>query len=639
MMLSTGFILTLLVLVTFERSDAAANRSFVVDKATQMFMKDGQPFRYVSGGMHYFRVPHEYWRDRLHKLRAMGANAVETYIEWSLHEPRPLEYNFEGDADVLQFIKLAQEEDLVVIIRAGPYICAERNMGGFPYWLTQGNKNMKIRVHDDEVYMTLVRRWMTRLLTMLKPYLYSNGGPIIMIQVENEYGLFACDAVYMQQLTELFDQVLGKDKVIYFTTDPAHALKCGHTEKALATVDFGTGADAASCFNTQREIDPNTPYINSEFYPGWLDHWTKPHEKVSSDKVVRKLNEMLSFANNSNVNVYMYHGGTSFGFGNGANSGEYLPNPTSYDYDSPVSEAGDLTDKYFAMRDVIISYLGDPHIEVPARVQPKLVIPSIKLNRVAGSLMDVVSKERKSINANPMTFEDLDQPNGFVIYSHQVALPISQEPSEISAPGLRDRAIVYCNGVKVGVLSVMAKKTSIKLTVKTGDHLVFVVEDMGRVNFGNGITEYKGLGDRVTLNGQDLIRWSHQKVPLNSPSFYNETLSLPTITPSASLDTNVTALYRGQFTLQETPKDTFVHLPGWKKGVVLVNGFNLGRYWPSIGPQQSLYLPGCKLLPGPSVNEILILELESAPCSSPDTCIVQFLDNHIIDGPVKPDDA
>lgn len=622
------------------------NRSFTVDIRTQNFIKDGQPFRYVSGGMHYFRIPHEYWRDRLQKLRAMGANAVETYVEWSLHEPQPNTFNFRDEADLIKYIQLAQEEDLLVILRPGPYICAERYMGGLPYWLLSINPNMQIRTSDTS-FMMYTERWMTRLLTMIRPYLYSQGGPIILVQIENEYGSYsACDSMYMSQLKSIFDNALGIDQVVYFTTDgpSSSLLQCGQTARAVTTVDFGHTSNITECFSVQRKFDSGAPFVNSEYYTGWLDHWSENHQQVDSLDIANSLDRMLSFASNVNVNLYMFHGGTSFGFSNGANWGnnKYQPDPTSYDYDAPCNEAGDLTDKYFALKHVITSHLGHSNTYIATSTSRKLFMSHVYLTQHVGSLFDLIGlfDQDEIITIKPLIYELLDQPNGFVIYSHIVDIELSTDTlSTLQVAGLHDRAIVYINFVKVGILSRMINKFSLLIQVTKNDRISILVEDLGRIGYGDKNDEYKGITGRVKLNGVELKNWIHQKIPLHRSQVIDAISRAPGMPIDSTVDTNLPRFYRGQFILKESPKDTFINLPDWTKGMIWINGFNLGRYWPQVGPQVTLYLPGCKLLPPPMVNTIVIFELESSPCNSPQTCFVQFLDQHILNGTVRPDPA
>lgn len=623
-------------------------RSFTVDNRT--FFKDGKPFRFVSGGMHYFRVPHEYWRDRLRKLRAMGANAVETYIEWSLHEPEPEQFDFAGDADVLKFIQLAQEEDLLVILRPGPYICAERNMGGLPYWLLRLNPSMRLRSSDRQ-YMYWVNKWMTRMLTMLRPLLYSNGGPIILLQIENEYGSYPDhDPLYMKQLKHIFDRTLGADSPLFFTTDgnwDAYVEK-GQVAGAVTTVDFGSSDDPVSevqrSFDVQRRHDSAAPYVNSEYYTGWLDHWAEPHSTQESPRVANTLNAILSV--NANVNLYMFHGGTSFGFSNGANYAgnepnvTYQPDPTSYDYDAPCNEAGDLTGKYFSLKNVILSYLPNPNITIPVPVSPKLVLPKITLTRDLGSIFDLINSygSQRVFWTYPLTFEEMHQPNGFLSYTHLVSRDLPKI-SRLQVNGLHDRAIVCVNDVKVGVLSRMAHRYQMDIALKRSDMLQILVEDQGRIGFNRLNNELKGILGTVRLNDEEIKEWHNQQVPFHRRDFVEYLESLPGTAVGSNSDTESPRVWRGRFILPQEPLDTFVRLPGWTKGNIWINGFNLGRYWPPVGPQITLYLPGVRLRPPPQVNTLLVFELESAPCDQMDNCFVQFTDRHEINAQPHADPA
>ncbi|MFT7816128.1 beta-galactosidase isoform X1 [Arapaima gigas] len=327
-----------------------APRTFEIDYKNDCFHKDGQPFRYISGSIHYSRIPRIYWKDRLLKMYMAGLNAIQTYVPWNYHEPVPNQYVFSGDRDLEYFLQLASDIGLLVVLRPGPYICAEWDMGGLPAWLL--NKTDIVLRSSDPDYIGAVDKWMGKLLPMIKPFLYQNGGPVITVQVENEYGsYFACDYNYLRHLTRLFRYHLGGE-VVLFTTDGASVgyLKCGSLQGLYATVDFGPGGNVTAAFAAQRYAEPNGPLVNSEFYTGWLDHWGEHHSVVPASAVAKSLNEILEVG--ASVNLYMFIGGTNFGYWNGANT-PYAPQPTSYDYDAPLTEAGDLTDKYFAIRDVI----------------------------------------------------------------------------------------------------------------------------------------------------------------------------------------------------------------------------------------------------------------------------------------------
>ncbi|EHH51741.1 hypothetical protein EGM_11177 [Macaca fascicularis] len=328
----------------------ATRRVFEIAYSQDRFLKDGQPFRYISGSIHYSRVPRFYWKDRLLKMKMAGLNTIQTYVPWNFHEPWPGQYQFSEDHDVEYFLRLAHELGLLVILRPGPYICAEWEMGGLPAWLLE--KEAILLRSSDPDYLAAVDKWLGVLLPKMKPLLYQNGGPIITVQVENEYGsYFACDFDYLRFLQKRFHHHLGDD-VVLFTTDGAHEtfLQCGALQGLYTTVDFGPGSNITDAFQIQRKCEPKGPLINSEFYTGWLDHWGQPHSTIKTEVVASSLYDIL--ARGASVNLYMFIGGTNFAYWNGANS-PYAAQPTSYDYDAPLSEAGDLTEKYFALRNVI----------------------------------------------------------------------------------------------------------------------------------------------------------------------------------------------------------------------------------------------------------------------------------------------
>ncbi|XP_021942675.1 beta-galactosidase isoform X3 [Zootermopsis nevadensis] len=505
------------VALQYEPTTVELPRFFSIDYENDQFLLNGSPFRYVSGSLHYFRVPRAYWRDRLRKLRAAGLNAVSTYVEWSQHEPSPGRFEFSGELDLQYFIRLAQEEDLLVLLRPGPYICAERDMGGLPPWLLTVKPDIYLRTNDT-TYMEYVERYLNYVLTSVQVYLYGNGGPIIMVQIENEYGSYqACDSSYMTQLRDIVKSKVG-DAAVLYSTDGAGLsfLRCGKIEGVYATVDFGADTNVDTAFLAQRIYEPHGPLVNSEFYTGWLTHWGEPFQSVGTETIVNTLDEIL--ARNASVNFFMFHGGTNFGFLAGANFGDnYQPQLTSYDYDAPITEAGDPTSKYFAIREVI------------GRV-PK------------------------------------------------------------------------------GILSRSEKITSMPLSLSEGTKIQVLVENQGRINYGSLINDFKGLLSNATLGGDVLEDWIitgfplHEISSLGVNSTYNYTFSCP-------------AFFRGTFELPESysePLDTFLDPRGWGKGVAFINGFNIGRYWPILGPQVTLYVPGCHLKPYPALNELVLLELEKA---------------------------
>uniref|UniRef100_A0A667XVK8 Beta-galactosidase n=1 Tax=Myripristis murdjan TaxID=586833 RepID=A0A667XVK8_9TELE len=575
--------------------------------ANDCFRKDGEAFRYISGSIHYSRIPRVYWKDRLLKMYMAGLNAIQTYIPWNYHEPSPDQYNFSGDRDVKHFLQLAQDIGLLVILRPGPYICAEWDMGGLPAWLLS-KKDIVLRSSDPD-YIAAVDKWMGKILPMIKPFLYQNGGPIITVQVENEYGsYFACDYNYMRHLTKLFQSHLGND-VVLFTTDGAglNYLKCGSIQGLYATVDFGPGANVTAAFAAQRHAEPHGPLVNSEFYAGWLDNWGRAHTTVPSAIVTKALNEILSLG--ANVNLYMFIGGTNFEYWNGANS-PYAPQPTSYDYDAPLTEAGDLTEKYFAIKEVIKMHRKIPEGPVPPTT-PKYAYGAVKMKKAFG----------------------------FVLY--RTKLPVNcSTPTPLSSPlnGVHDRAYVSVDGVAVGILE-RNKVLTVNVTGKAGNLVDILVENMGRINYGGGINDFKGLVSNLTL-GSDLLKdWAVYSLSIDdavSQGLLGEIESTATDSPQ-NHTLSLPAFYSGSFIIPDgipdLPQDTYIKLPDWRKGQVWINGFNMGRYWPSRGPQVTLFVPS-SILSTAAPNNVTVLELEAAPCTS-GPCTVEFTDTPILNAPVQ----
>ena len=611
---------------------ASGNRTFTIDYDGDRFLKDGEPFRYISGSMHYSRVPPVHWRDRLQKMYAAGLNAVQTYVPWNYHEDQPGKYNFLGSRDLPNFIHTAQEVGLLVILRAGPYICGEWEMGGFPAWLLR-NTTIKLRT-SDPVYLSHVDTWLGVLLPKMKALLYENGGPIISVQVENEYGSYsACDAAYMSHLKDKFRQYLGPN-VVLFTTDGAGLgfLKCGYTPGLYATVDFGPGGNPMDHFSAQRHYEPKGPLVNSEFYTGWLDHWGQHHSTTSSSAVANSLDAILKIG--ASVNMYMFEGGTSFGFMNGANGGtnSYQPQPTSYDYDAPLSEAGDLTDKYFAIQKVISKYSSIPSVPTPSATN-KTAYGKVQMSESAW-LLDVSGWFSNGTDSEyPLSMEALSQNYGFVVYKLLQPLRVPGSGSTtytLTMPILHDRALVYVDDVVQGIVSRMdlgSKMAVVKLSVPSTSkgHLSIVVENQGRINYGSEIDDHKGVLGNMSLNEITVTGWECIPVPMRDLSVvsFNDLSTSPVHTS--------TMFYRAKlpfFTKGDQANDTYLQLTGWTKGQVFINGFNLGRYWPVKGPQKTLYVPYSVFnTASPDDNEIILFEIDKAPCAPPfDKCFVTFVD-------------
>ena len=628
-------------------SCCAGKRSFTIDYKNDRFLKDGQPFRYISGGIHYFRVPSSLWEDRLKKIRAAGLNAIQTYVAWNFHETSPGVYNFSGDRNLTRFLQLAQDNDLLVVLRPGPYICAEWDFGGFPSWLLK-NKAMRLR-SSDKSYLGYVDVWMRFLLQVVRPFLYHNGGPVIMTQVENEYGSYGCDHNYIKHLYTLFKEALGEEAVL-FSTDgcSAQLLECGSIPEIFSTVDFGIGSDPIYCFNQTRMIQSSGPPVNSEFYTGWLDHWGEPKAKVDPNAFASSLNKLLSYKNAS-VNMYMFEGGTNFGFMNGANAnrpGKYQPQITSYDYDAPLTESGDPWEKYTLIRQVVSKYLPLPPGPVPPAT-PKTAYGSVKMTEYAWLFDSPSLVTRSEQAAAPLNMEDMDQSYGFVLYQLQQPLPRPADGSSaarwrttvynLTLLGVHDRAYVFVDGESQGVLQrsdTTKENMSIMLTLQPSSkgHLQILVENQGRINFGHLFEDPKGILNGVLLNGTQLTGWVSNSVPLNSTFPTSIFQSLPR---SGSLPT-AAIFFKGSlpaFPKGATVNDTFLLLKGWTKGVAFVNGVNVGRYWPAEPPQKTLYVPSSALKAGPEANEVVIFEQDQSPCQPPDyeSCYISFVDRPIFD--------
>ena len=557
------------------------------------FTLDGRPFRIVSGGLHYFRVHPDHWADRLRKARLMGLNTVETYVPWNLHQPRPDVFRLDAELDLPAFLDLAAAEGLHVLLRPGPYICAEWEGGGLPSWLL-AEPGIRLRSQDPG-YLAAVERYFARLLPPVIDRLATRGGPVIAVQVENEYGAYADDPAHLAHLAELLRRE-GID-VPLFTCDQPADLGRGSLPGVLATANFGSHAYEGLA--ALRAHQPAGPLMCTEFWIGWFDRWGGRHVVRDPAQAAQELDDLLSTG--ASVNLYMFHGGTSFGFTNGANDKHtYRPTVTSYDYDSPLDEAGEPTEKYHAFRRVIAKHAPVPDEPAPgptarlAATRVGLPLSAVLFDSLP-ALGGVVPSE------HPLTMEQLGQDFGYVL--HETVLP-AEGPALLELDGVHDRAQVFVDGRPAGVLERENHEHAVTLTApRSGSTLSVLVENQGRVNYGAGIHDRKGLTGPARLNGRELSGWTNRPLPLSD-------LGGLVFTAVEGFPTGP-VFHRGTFTV-DRPADSFVHLPGWTKGNVWVNGFHLGRYW-SRGPQRSLYLPGPVLRPGP--NEITVLELHAAPFS------------------------
>ncbi|MFF3392785.1 beta-galactosidase [Streptomyces sp. NPDC002669] len=552
------------------------------------FRLDDRPFRIISGGLHYFRVHPEQWADRLRKARLLGLNTVETYVPWNLHAPRPGEFRLDGGLDLPRFLDLAAAEDLHVLLRPGPYICAEWEGGGLPPWLL-AQDGIELRSRDPR-FLEAVDGYLAALLPPLKPYLSSADGPVIAVQLENEYGAYGNDTGYLADLAGLL-RAHGVD-VPLFTCDQPADLARGGLDGVLRTVNFGSRVEEG--LDRLRRLQPAGPRMCSEFWIGWFDRWGGIHTTRDAADAAADLDRLL--ATGASVNIYMFHGGTNFGLTNGANDkGTYRPTATSYDYDALLDEAGDPTPKYEAFRETIARYAPVPDEPIPAP-GPKLA-PTVVELEASAALFDRTHLFGRPVLADrPQTMEELGQSFGFVLY--ETELPTAG-PAVLRVDEVRDRAQVFVDGQPVGVLERENHEHALAFVApRSGARLAVLVENQGRVNYGPGIHDRKGLLGRVTVNDEEPAGWSSSPLPLDRLDDLAAAPAGPLVGP---------AFHRGSFELGR-PADAYLALDGWTKGHAWINGFPLGRYW-SRGPQTTLYVPAPVLRPGR--NEITVLELHA----------------------------
>ncbi|QNP70217.1 beta-galactosidase [Streptomyces roseirectus] len=558
------------------------------------FELDGEPFRIISGALHYFRVHPDLWADRLRKARLMGLNTVETYVPWNLHQPEPGTLVLDGLLDLPRFLRLAQAEGLKVLLRPGPYICAEWDGGGLPHWL-MSESDVQLRSSDPK-FTAIIDRYLDLLLPPLLPHMAASGGPVIAVQVENEYGAYGNDTAYLKHLVEAF-RSRGIEELL-FTCDqvnPEHQ-EAGGIPGVLATGTFGGKIDTALA--TLRAHQPEGPLMCAEFWIGWFDHWGGPHHTRDTADVAADLDKLL--AAGASVNIYMFHGGTNFGLTNGANHHHtYAPTVTSYDYDAPLTENGDPGPKYHAFREVIAKYAPVPD-ELPAP-SSKLPATDVELTERALLLPYVSELSGRTVRSeDPVTADELGTRAGYVLYRTSLS-NVGLGVLHFSG-GVGDRAQVYIDGAPVGVLENERQETSLPVQVlRRGAVLEVLVENMGRVNYGPRIGAPKGLLGPVTFDGTPVTGWECRPLPLEEP------LGAALFAESDGAACAEPAFHRGTFEVTD-PADTFLSLPGWTKGQAWINGFSLGRYW-NRGPQHTLYVPAPVLRPG--TNTLIVLELQA----------------------------
>lgn len=551
------------------------------------FYLNEQPFQILSGGIHYFRTVPEQWEDRLQKLKALGLNTVETYIPWNFHEPKKGEFNFEGMADIERFIELAHKLGLYVILRPAPYICAEWEMGGLPSWLMK-EKGLVMR-SSHFAFLKHVDEYFDELLPKFKKHLLQNGGPVIAMQIENEYGAYGNDLEYLAFYREQYEKH-GLDTFL-FTSDGPDFITQGSIPDVTTTLNFGSRVDES--FDALEAFKPGSPKMVAEFWIGWFDYWTGEHTVRSGDDVASVFKEIME--KNISVNFYMFHGGTNFGFMNGANHYDiYYPTITSYDYDSLLTEGGAITEKYKAVKKVLSEFT-----EVPADFEETVSAKDYGTVTVSESvsLFDVLeSISEKVEHIVPLPMEDIGQAYGYTLYRTTVN---RQGELKFNSGNIRDRSSIYVNGRFAAKTYINDEDKTVVLDFpEKVNTLEIFVENMGRANYGEHLTDPKGLIKNLWLGEQYFFHWEMFKVEMDRlPADYQ-----------LNGNDRYPKFFRGSFDAAEG-LDTYVDTAGFTKGNVFINGFNIGRYWNEAGPQQRLYLPGPLLKK--ENNEIVVLELEN----------------------------
>lgn len=568
------------------------------------FFLDGEEYTIISGAMHYFRIPREYWHDRLLKLKECGFNTVETYTCWNLHEPRENVFDFSGMLDLEAYIDIANELGLNVILRPGPYICAEWEMGGLPAWLLN-YPNLTIRC-NDELFISKVERYYNELLGRIVPKLSTNGGNIIMMQIENEYGSYGDDHEYMQKIADIYKKA-GVDCLL-FTSDGASnsMLQGGTLPEYPCVANFGSRPNEK--FKVLNEFRPDQPLMCGEYWVGWFDHWYEKHHVRDPKEVAKLFKDMIDCG--ASLNFYMFHGGTNFGYMNGANYyDKYEPTITSYDYNALLSEAGDLTPAYFEVRKIIEERFGSLP-ELTVKNSEKAAYGKLELEERC-SIFDAAKLLAKPVqSATPQFMEDIGQYYGFTLYSTTVDGP--RDEAEIKFDSVHDRAVVFIDGKYRGYYERTREGEPVSFSLKKGEkcRIDILCENMGRVNYGPKIMDRKGVKG-VRFNLQYHFGWDMYPLPLDNISLLEY--------KHESGDVKTASFLKGTLKIEGEPHDTFMRLDGFTKGVVFVNGFNIGRYYNPAGPQKTLYVPAPMLKKGD--NEIVVFETDHS-----DRSFVTFLD-------------
>ena len=600
--------LILLLILIFSLPVAAQN--FTIGKST--FLLNGKPFTVKAAELHYTRIPAPYWEHRIEMCKALGMNTICLYVFWNIHEQTEGQFDFTGQNDIAAFCRLAQKHGMYVIVRPGPYVCAEWEMGGLPWWLLK-KKDIVLRTLDP-YFMERTAIFMKEVGKQLAPLQITRGGNIIMVQVENEYGAYAVDKPYVSAIRDIVKSA-GFTEVPLFQCDWSSTFDRNGLDDLLWTINFGTGANIEQQFKRLKEARPETPLMCSEFWSGWFDHWGRKHETRPAKSMVQGIKDMLD--RNISFSLYMAHGGTTFGHWGGANNPSYSAMCSSYDYDAPISEPGWTTDKYFQLRDLLKNYLpaGEQLPEIPEAF-PVIEIPEVEFTQVA-PLFSNLPEAKESMDIQPM--EAFDQGWGTILYRTTLQEPV-ENGTTMKITEVHDWAQVFADGKLLARLDRRRGEFALQLPVlKKGTRIDILVEAMGRVNFDESIHDRKGITEKVELvrgkQSAKLKNWTVYSFPVDYSFVQDKRYKNGTAQ-------TMPAYYRTTFRLDKVG-DTFLDMSTWGKGMIWVNGLAIGRFW-EIGPQQTLFMPGCWLKEGE--NEVIVLDLKD-----PEKASIRGLKKPILD--------
>lgn len=608
------YLLSLLLFLLLPMGNAQAQLSQIGDfvAGKNEFLLNNKPFIIRAGELHYTRIPKAYWEHRIKMCKAMGMNTICIYLFWNIHEQTQGIFDFTGQNNVAEFVQLIQKNGMYCIVRPGPYVCAEWDMGGLPWWLLK-KKDLQVRRLSDNYFMAKTKIYLKEAGKQLAPYQIQNGGNIIMVQVENEYGTWGSDSKYMETMRDNIREA-GFNKVQLLRCDWSSNFFNYNLDGVANALNFGAGSNIDDQFRKFKELKPNSPLMCGEYWTGWFDQWGRPHETRDVNSFIGSLKDMMN--RKISFSLYMAHGGTTFGQWAGANAPAYAPTTSSYDYNAPIDEAGNPTDKFYSIRDLLKNYLqeGETLPPIPQNPEKTITIPAINFTQTA-NLFQNLPLAKQSENIEPMEF--FDQGWGSIIYRKQI--PACNHIQTLTIKEVHDWATIYINGKAMGKLDRRRGENSIEIPVQNAKFVLdILVEGMGRVNYGEAILDRKGITEKVVLSDgkteTELKDWTIYNLPVdykfqNKAKFNTKTAVGP-------------AWYKANVNLKETGY-TYLNMSSWGKGMVWVNGYNLGRFW-KIGPTQTLCLPGCYLKKGD--NEIIVFDIDN-----PTVTRIEGLNHPILD--------